>query len=97
MRSYKVLAPLLLICAVVTAYPKSADPKAQPRAKQSKQKSLILGVLEQHVPDTLAATPTPMVRVLFTKKGTRWIAFPTATRTYHDLKSLPRHYPPRVT
>jgi hypothetical protein len=97
MRSRKALIPLLLLCAAVTAYSKPADPIAQPASAPSNTASLILGVLEHHVPDTLAASPTPRVRVLFTKKGTRWLAFPTATRTYHDLKSLPLSYPPRVT
>lgn len=86
----RATALLAIAAAVSAAY-------GQQTVKPSKTASLILGVLEQHVPNTPAATPTPMVRVLFKKKGTQWIAFLTATRTYRDLKSLPLHYSPRVT
>ena len=37
------------------------------------------------------------MRVLFAKRKTEWVPFPTATRSYRDLQLLAQRYPKQVT
>ncbi len=80
-----------IICSAPTAL------TAQHAAKPSHTKSVMLGVLERISSDVSTSSPKAAVRVLFAKRGSNWVPFPTATRSYGDLRLLPQSYPGQVT
>jgi hypothetical protein len=61
------------------------------------QANVILGVLED-IPGEYAREPDfRAVRAIFKKVGNDWQAFPTKTRSYRDLETLPTSYPKEMT
>jgi len=64
---------------------------------KGKRVDVILGVLENLPGEYAGEADFRTVRALFEKDGNDWKAFPTKTKSYLDLKSLPRFYPKEMT
>jgi hypothetical protein len=59
--------------------------------------NVILGVLEDVPGKSFGHPDTRVVRAVFEKEGDDWRAFPTKTKSYHDLQTLPQSYPKEMT
>jgi hypothetical protein len=62
-----------------------------------RQANVILGVLEDTPSENSGESDIRAVRAVFEKTGGDWRPFPTKTKSYHDLQSLPMSYPKEVT
>lgn len=69
----------------------------QAPAASVRRANLILGVLEDDPGKTFGESDTRVVRAVFEKNGGDWRPFPTKTKTYRDLQTLPMSYPKEVT
>lgn len=58
---------------------------------------VILGVLEDYPGKNSTQSDMKFVRAVFKKNDDAWRAFPTQTKSYHDLASLTISYPKEVT
>src|ERR1700733_1127830 len=89
----KFQVSLLLSLALSGAPPKAQEVTATKRP----QADVILGVLED-IPGEYAGEPDfRAVRAIFKKVGDDWQAFPTKTKSYRDLETLPTSYPKEMT
>jgi hypothetical protein len=84
----------LLLFFVVSKTQATAQQVTTTKAQQA---NVILGVLED-IPGEYAREPDfRAVRAIFKKVGNDWQAFPTKTRSYRDLETLPTSYPKEMT
>jgi hypothetical protein len=79
-----------------------ALPGTRARAQQVtttevRQADLIVGVLEDFPGENAYEPDFRAVRATFKKIGDDWQAFPTKTRSYRDLETLPTSYPSEMT
>ena len=65
----------------------------QPSTTNEPKGRLILGVLEDIPGEYSGESDFRAVRAVFQKVGDSWKPFPTKTKTYHDLETLPTSYP----
>jgi hypothetical protein len=59
--------------------------------------NVVVGILESAPNEASNKSEVRYVRVVFEKIGDGWKAFPTKTKSYHDLQSLPMSYPKKMT
>ncbi|MGC2161456.1 MAG: hypothetical protein WA634_06090 [Silvibacterium sp.] len=69
----------------------------QSAAPKDHQSNVILGVLEDVAGEYAGQSDTRKLRAVFQKTSNEWRPFPTRTRTYLDLKTLPHSYPQQMT
>jgi len=84
---------LLHLLALSGSYAKAQ----QVTTTKAQQDNVILGVLEDGPGKSPDQSDIWFVRVVFEKDGDNWRAFPTQTKSYHDLPTLTGSYPKEVT
>src|SRR5271157_155734 len=84
----------LLISGAVTITQATAQQLASVKEPQA---DVILGVLEDIPGEYAGESDFRAVRAIFKKIGDQWQAFPTKTKSYPDLQTLPISYPKEMT
>jgi len=90
-----VLVGLSLLCFLAISGFRSAAQQAA--TSDLRQGNIILGVLEDFPGEYSGDSDFRAVRAIFEKSGDGWRSFPTKTKTYHDLDTLPLSYPKDMT
>lgn len=84
-----------LWCLLLASAPNTTS--QQPSTSNQRQGRHILGVLEDFPGEYSGESDFRAVRAVFKKVGDSWQPFPTKTKTYHDLETLPTSYPKELT